>query len=132
MFNHIMIGTNDIDRSKAFYEKVIGVIGTPRIMDNIAPSGHRRVFLSHDGGVLALTQPINDEPASCANGMTIGFKCASPEQVTELHDVAVAAGGQSVEAPPGLRETGTMGQIYLSYFRDPDGHKICGIFRPAA
>lgn len=132
MFNHIMIGTNDIDRSKAFYEKVIGVIGTPRVMDNIAPSGHRRVFLSYDGGTLALTQPIDDQPATCANGMTIGFKCSSPEQVAQLHDVAIAAGGQSTEAPPGPRDMGPMGQIHLSYFRDPDGHKICGIFRPAA
>lgn len=131
MFNHIMIGTNDIDRAQTFYEKVIGVLGAPRIMDNTAPSGHRRVFLSHDGGVLALTQPIDDQPATCANGLTIGFKCSSPEQVAELHDAAIKAGGESIESPPGLRET-SMGQIYLSYFRDLDGHKICGIYRPAA
>lgn len=130
MFNHIMIGTNDIDRAKAFYEKVLKVVGVEGSMDNTLDSGIRRVFFMHDGDVLALSQPIDGEPASCANGMTIGFKCDSPEQVKELHDAAVAAGGTSIEDPPGLRES-NMGPIHLSYFRDLDGHKICGIHRPA-
>lgn len=128
MFNHIMIGTNDIEKSKAFYEKVLGVLGAKGSMDNTAGSGHKRVFFMHEGNVLALSQPINDEAATCANGMTIGFKCNSPEQVKELHDVAIEAGGTSVEDPPGLRQT-PMGDVHLSYFRDLDGHKICGIYR---
>ena len=128
MFNHIMIGVNDIERSKAFYEKVLGVLGVEGSMDNTADTGHKRVFFMHEGNVLALSEPINDEPATCANGATIGFKCSSAEQVKELHDVAVANGGTSIEDPPGVRET-SMGKIDLSYFRDPDGHKICGIHR---
>lgn len=128
MFNHVMIGTNDIERAKAFYEKVLGVLGAKGAMDNTAASGHKRVFFRHEGNVFALSEPIDDQVATCANGMTIGFKCASPEQVKELHDVAVANGGTSIEEPPGLRET-TMGAVHLSYFRDPDGHKICGIYR---
>ncbi len=130
MFSHIMIGTNDIEKSKAFYEKVLGVVGGGSSMENISKSGHKRIMFSHDGGVLMLTQPINDEPATCANGMTIGFRCSSPEQVQELHDVAVEAGAESIEGAPGLREGGALGPLYLSYFRDPDGHKICGIHRP--
>lgn len=129
MFNHIMIGTNDIEKSKAFYGRVLAVIGCERSMDNATADGTQRVFFLHDGNTLALSQPIDGQPATCANGMTIGFKCDSPEQVKELHDVAVANGGTSIEDPPGLRET-TMGPIHLSYFRDPDGHKICGIHRP--
>ena len=130
MFSHIMIGTNDIEKSKAFYEKVLGVLGAQGSMDNTSASGHRRVFFMHDGGTFALSEPINDEVATCANGMTIGFRCNSAEQVKELHDVAVANGGTSVEDPPGLRE-GAMGPMHLSYFRDLDGHKICGIYRGA-
>ena len=130
MFNHIMIGTNDIDKSKAFYEKVLKVIGVEGSMDNTTDSGTKRVFFMNDGDILALSQPIDGEPATCANGMTIAFKCSSPEQVKELHDAAIAAGGTSIEDPPGLRET-TMGPIHLSYFRDLDGHKICGLHRPA-
>mgnify|MGYP000501250408 CR=1 FL=1 len=130
MFNHIMIGTNDIETSKAFYEKVLGVLGVEGSMDNTADSGHRRVFFMHDGNILALSEPIDDQPATCANGATIGFRCSSPEQVKEFHDVAVANGGTSIEDPPGLREGG-LGAMHLSYFRDPDGHKICGIYRVA-
>ncbi|MXO86120.1 VOC family protein [Altererythrobacter aurantiacus] len=129
MFNHIMIGTNDIDKAKAFYEAVLKVIGGGKAIDNTTADGTKRVFFMHGGNTLALSQPIDGQAATCANGMTIGFKCDSPEQVKELHDVAVANGGTSIEDPPGLRET-TMGPIHLSYFRDLDGHKICGIHRP--
>ena len=131
MFNHIMIGTNDIDKSKAFYEKVLKVIGVEGSMDNTLDSGIKRVFFMHDGDVLALSQPIDGEVATCANGMTIGFKCDSPEQVKELHDVAVANGATSIEGPPGPRDAGQLGIMHLSYFRDLDGHKICGIHREA-
>ena len=72
MFNHIMIGTNDIDKSKAFYEKVLKVVGVEGAMDNTLNSGIKRVFFMHDGDVLALSQPIDGEVATCANGMTIG------------------------------------------------------------
>lgn len=105
MFNHIMIGTNDIEKSKAFYEKVLKVIGVQGAVDNTLDSGIKRAFFIHDGNVLALSQPIDGEAATCANGMTIGFKCDSPEQVKELHDAAIAAGGTSIEDPPGLRES---------------------------
>ena len=128
MFNHIMIGTDDIEAAKDFYLKVLGVLGVENAAENTSASGHKRVFFLHDGDVLALTQPIDNGPVSVSNGMTIGFKCNSPEQVKELHDVAVAAGATSVEDPPGLRET-TMGNAHLCYFRDLDGHKICGIYR---
>ncbi|WP_375289153.1 cupin domain-containing protein [Qipengyuania sp.] len=83
------------------------------------------------GNTFMLTQPIDDEAATCANGMTIGFKCNSPEQVKELHDVAVANGATSIEGPPGPRDAGALGTMHLSYFRDLDGHKICGIHREA-
>ena len=68
-------------------------------------------------------------PASCANGATIGFKCASPEQAREFHDVAVASGGTSIEDPPGLR-SGDLGSLYLAYVRDPDGNKLGAVYRP--
>ncbi len=129
MFNHVMIGSNDIERSKRFYDAVLGVLGAGEPVRNIANSGHTRLFYRHDGSVLCITEPINGEEATSANGATIGFKCSSAEQVRELHDVAVAHGGKSIEDPPGLRES-SMGAIHLSYVRDPDGHKLCGIYRP--
>ena len=130
MFNHIMLGSNDIERSKRFYDAVLGLLGAGEPLRNVAASGHVRLFYRHDGNTLCLTQPINDEPATAANGATIGFKCDSPEQVQAFHDVAVANGGTSIEAAPGLRN-GSLGALYLSYVRDPDGHKLCGLHRPA-
>ena len=77
-----------------------------------------------------MSEPINGESATHANGGTIGFRCASPEQVQQFHDVAVAHGGTSIEQPPGLREGGQLGPMYLAYVRDPDGNKLCALFRP--
>jgi catechol 2,3-dioxygenase-like lactoylglutathione lyase family enzyme len=129
MFNHIVIGSNDIERSKRFYDAVLGTLGAGEPARNKAQSGHDRLFYRHDGGVLCISEPINDEVATVANGGTIGFKCSSPEQVSEFHDAAVAHGGVSIEDPPGMREGG-LGPLYLAYVRDPDGHKLCAIHRP--
>lgn len=128
MFSHIMIGSNDIERSKRFYDAVLGTLGASEPIRNEAPSGHIRLFYRNEGTTFCVTEPINGEEATSANGGTIGFKCSSPEQVQEFHDTAVAHGGQSVEDPPGLRE-GAMGALHLAYVRDPDGNKLCAIYR---
>ena len=130
MFNHIMIGCNDIEKSKDFYAKVLAVLGCPEPMRNEDAKGNVRYFFIHDGSVFALTQPIDGNEATCANGSTIGFRCGSGEKVKELHDVAIANGATSIEDPPGIRES-SMGPMHLSYFRDLDGHKICGIHQGA-
>lgn len=130
MFSHIMIGTNDIDRAKRFYDAVLGVLGTPEPFRNVNKTGQTRLFYRHEGSSFCLTEPLNGEAATSANGGTIGFKCSSPEQVQQFHDVAVAHGGTSVEDPPGLRE-GPSGALHLAYVRDPDGHKLCAMYRPA-
>ena len=129
MFNHIMIGSNDIERSKRFYDAVLGTLGAGEPLRNVAKSGHVRLFYRHNGSSFGIAEPINGEAATCANGGTIGFKCDSPEQVKLFHDTAVAHGGKSIEDPPGLRE-GSLGPMYLAYVRDPDGNKLCAIYRP--
>jgi catechol 2,3-dioxygenase-like lactoylglutathione lyase family enzyme len=131
MFSHVMIGTNDIERSRRFYDAVLGVLGAGEPVRNIAASGHTRLFYRHEGSTFCLTEPINGQEATVANGGTIGFRCNSPEQVKAFHDVAVAHGGQSIEDPPGLR-AGSMGAMHLAYVRDPDGHKLCALHRPKA
>ena len=128
MFNHIMIGANDIERAKRFYDAVLGTLGAGEPVRNVAASGHTRLFYRHDGSTFCITEPINGADATSANGGTIAFKCDSAEQVRKFHDVAVANGGKSVEDPPGLRE-GAMGAMHLSYVLDPDGHKLCAIHR---
>ncbi|MEQ8515559.1 MAG: VOC family protein [Chromatocurvus sp.] len=129
MFSHVMVGTNDIERARLFYDAVLGVLGVGEAMQNTAGSGHDRLFYLHTGGTFCVSEPINDEPATCGNGSTFGFKCHSPEQVREFHDTAVAHGGTSIEDAPGLRES-SMGAMHLAYVRDPDGNKLCAIHLP--
>lgn len=129
MLNHVMVGSNDIARSKRFYTEVLGVLGAGAPLENRAASGHMRLFYRHDSHTFCVSEPIDDAPATPGNGATIGFKCDSPEQVQQFHDVAVAVGGLSIEQPPGLREA-PMGTLYLAYVRDPDGNKLCAIHRP--
>jgi catechol 2,3-dioxygenase-like lactoylglutathione lyase family enzyme len=128
MFNHVMLGSNDLARSQRFYDAVLGVLGAGAPIRNVAGSGHTRLFYRHDGGMFCLTEPIDGKPATVSNGFTLGFRCKSPEQVKEFHDVAVAHGGVSIEDPPGLR-SGSTGAVHLSYVRDPDGHKLCALYR---
>ncbi len=128
MFSHIMIGSNDIERSKRFYDAVLGTLGAGEPMRNVAASGHTRLFYRHGGNTFCISEPINGEPATAANGGTIGFQCDSPEQVQAFHDIAVADGGISTENAPGLRSN-SIGSMHLAYVRDPDGNKLCAIHR---
>lgn len=131
MFSHIMVGTNDITRAQRFYDTVLAVLGAGAPIRNVAKTGQVRLFYRHEGVSFGVTEPINGEPATAANGGTIGFKCSSPEQVRAFHDVAVANGGSSIEEPPGPRDAGT-GVLHLAYVRDPDGNKLCALHRPKA
>lgn len=124
-----MVGSKDIERSKRFYDALLGVLGAGEPFRNVGPSGHTRLFYRHDGASFCVTEPINGEEATFANGGTIGFKCNSPEQVQQFHDTAIAHGGTTCEDPPGLRN-GSLGAMYLAYVRDPDGHKLCALYRP--
>jgi catechol 2,3-dioxygenase-like lactoylglutathione lyase family enzyme len=125
MFSHIMVGSNDIDRSKRFYDAVFGAIGgRPGMQDE------KGVNYRHNGAMLMVRPPLNGEAASHGNGSTIGFKLDSPDQVNVWHDAGVAAGGTSIEDPPGIRQGG-FGKLHLAYLRDPDGNKLCGLHRPA-
>ena len=128
MFSHIMVGSNDIERSKRFYDAVLATLGASEPHRNVNGTGNTRLFYRHNGGSFGISEPINGEPASVANGSTIGFSCTSPEQVKAFHDAAIANGGTSIEQPPGLRES-KMGAMHLGYVRDPDGNKICAVFR---
>lgn len=129
MLNHTMVGSNDIERSKRFYDALLAVLGAGAPARNVNATGQVRYFYRHDGSTFCISEPINGEPATAGNGGTVGFKCNSAEQVTQFHDVAVAHGGQSIEQAPGLRQN-SLGDLYLSYVRDPDGNKLCAIYRP--
>jgi catechol 2,3-dioxygenase-like lactoylglutathione lyase family enzyme len=123
MFSHIMVGSNDIDRSKKFYDAVFTAIGGKP--GNVDAKG--RIIYAHNGGVFLVSKPIDGKPASHANGGTVGFTMASADQANAWHKAGVANGGTAIEDPPGPR-----GAMYLAYLRDPDGNKLCALHRTPA
>jgi catechol 2,3-dioxygenase-like lactoylglutathione lyase family enzyme len=125
MFSHIMVGTNDLERAKSFYDAVLATLGVPPAMVD-----RHRIFYRTPTGVFSVSLPIDGEAATTANGATIGFACSTPEQADAWHAAGVANGGVPIEEPPGVREGG-MGKLYLAYLRDPDGNKICALHRMA-
>lgn len=127
MFSHIVVGANDIAASKAFYDALLAALGAkPGFID---PEGN--VVYRHQGALLIVGHPRNGEPATPANGGTIGFSCGSPGDVDAWHAAGVGQGGASIEDPPGPRQT-PFGPLYLAYLRDPAGNKLCAAHRPAA
>jgi catechol 2,3-dioxygenase-like lactoylglutathione lyase family enzyme len=123
MFSHVMVGTNDLERSRAFYDAVLGALGVkPGTVDR------HRVFWRSPSGVFSASLPIDGRPATVGNGSTLGFACSSTAQVDAWHAAGLAHGGTTCEDPPGIRQ-GAAGQLYLAYLRDPDGNKICALYR---
>jgi len=126
MFSHVMVGVNDLEVSKKFYDAVLGTLGVDPGVAN-----KNRYFYRSKTGTFAISTAINGEPACHGNGSTIGFKMESPEQVEAWHAAGIANGGTTCEEPPGFRD-GSVGKLYLAYLRDPDGNKLCGLHRPRA
>jgi catechol 2,3-dioxygenase-like lactoylglutathione lyase family enzyme len=123
MYSHMMVGSNDIARSKKFYDATFAAMGgKPGMQD---PKG--RLIYMHNGSMFLVTPPIDGEPATHGNGCTVGF-AMSPEQANAWHEAGIAHGGTAIEDPPGVREGNGM-KLYLAYLRDPDGNKLCALHR---
>ena len=125
MFTHITIGANDIEASRKFYDAALGALGIPPGTDD----DRGRVWWRTPRGAFAITRPLDGQPACHANGGTIGFGARDAEAVKAFHDAGVAAGGTSIEDPPGERN-GPFGTLVLGYLRDPSGNKIYAVHRP--
>ena len=121
MFNHIVVGSNNLENSKAFYDALFSAIGGKPGKDL-----GERVAYQHNGSGFVVTKPINGEPATFANGGTIGLAMESAEQIDAWHAAGVANGGTTCESPPCERDLG-FARAYLAYLRDPDGNKLCAI-----
>ena len=124
MYSHNMVGSNDIARSKTFYDAIFTAIGgKPGFQDDKG-----RLIYIHNDGMFLVTTPIDGQPASAGNGCTIGFAMDTPEQADAWHAAGIAHGGTAIEDPPGWREA-SFGRLYLAYLRDPDGNKLCALKR---
>ena len=124
MYSHVMVGSNDIGRSKKFYDALFGAIGGKPAMED----EHGRLIYANNGGLFLVTPPINGKTACHANGGTIGFAVSGSEQADAWHEAGVEAGGTAIENPPGIRSN-AFGSLYLAYLRDPDGNKLCATYR---
>jgi catechol 2,3-dioxygenase-like lactoylglutathione lyase family enzyme len=118
MIGYATIGTNDLERATSFYDKVLEPLGGKRTFAN----GERMQFYgsSETPGMIAISKPYDEQPASFGNGSMFGFPAKTKEQVDAAHAAALAAGG-TCDGPPGQR----LPTFYGAYFRDPDGNKIC-------
>lgn len=120
MFTHIVIGTNDIEASRRFYDAIFVTSGGSAGMVD-----HKgRLVYTRDGGRLMITKPIDGNPATWANGSTIGLVMPSSEAIDKWHAAGLANGGIAIESAPSIRQIGEK-RMYLAYLRDPTGNKLC-------
>lgn len=125
IISHLSLGTNDLDASAAFYDRVLATLGCRRIMEHPGAIAYGRAFPE-----FWIQQPIDGEPAETANGSHVGFLASARTEVDAFHATAIAAGGTD-DGLPGPREE--YGAAYYGCFvRDPDGHKVEAIFWDAA
>ena len=124
MFSHVMVGANNIEESRAFYDKIFKVLGADpgKMYPNL--SGQKRYFYNFKGTTFCITEPIDGKPATVSNGATIGFNIDNTEQGDAWHKAGIENGGISIEEEPGIRNYGKF-SMYLAYLRDPTGNKLC-------
>ena len=117
MFSHAYFGSNDLDKSKSFFDAALGALGYAGV------STPHAVLYPSPTGALLVAPPLNGEAATSSNGATLGFSAKSYAEVDAFHAAGVAAGG-TCEGAPGFRAS-SPGNQYGAYLRDPDGNKIC-------
>jgi catechol 2,3-dioxygenase-like lactoylglutathione lyase family enzyme len=122
VFTHVFLGSNDIERSRVFYDATMGALGYTRVSANDAP----RLVYSGGGQSLIISKPFNGRPATCANGATLGLRADSKGAVDRFHAAGLASGGTE-EGPPSARSNAP-NDAYGAYLKDPDGHKICAFY----
>jgi len=123
MFTHVMLGANDLDESKKFYDATMGALGYD---SGFVHEGFNRFTYSSEHAYLTIGLPIDKMPASSANGGTVSFAAKSTDLIDHWHAAGIANGGVACEDPPGIRERADR-KYYAAYLRDPAGNKICAI-----
>lgn len=125
MIGYVTLGSDDLDRSRAFYDALFGEIGASRLMQ--MESGFTLYGTGWGQPGVAVTRPYNGQPMVAGNGNMVSLVVDSREKVDRLYAKALELGG-SDEGPPGVRGEEGDRAFYGAYFRDPDGHKFC-VFR---
>ncbi|WP_313808172.1 VOC family protein [Sphingobium sp.] len=118
MFTHVMVGTNDLGKARAFYDAVFQAIGAAPGVEF-----HGRAFYSHKGTGFGVGAPADGNAATYANGGTVGFAAVNQDAVDAWHAAGLVNGGVC-DGTPGHRPLAP-GNTYAAYLRDPDGNKLC-------
>lgn len=125
IFTHVTVGTNDLEKARAFYDNVLATLGYKRFTD----LGDNGSIWGEDAPSFFVLKPANGEPATVGNGVTVSFIAPSRAAVDAFHAAAMAA-GSSDEGAPGTRDWAP--NAYAAYARDPDGNKLTSYcFKPA-
>ncbi len=119
LYTHVVIGTNDLPRAKAFYDALFNTLGGQALGELMG-----KLLYEKDGQMFMVGRPIDGQPATVANGFTLGFALSSVEAVEAWHRVGVEHGGTAIEDAPGVRTIGGR-KYFMAYLRDPDGNKLC-------
>ena len=130
MIGYVTLGTNDLDKARAYYDALLGELGAKRLME-LEENGFTLYGVDMTTPAIAITSPFNGKAAQPGNGNMIALQMRERGQVDSFHKKALELGG-SDEGAPGLRGDDGPMAFYAAYFRDPEGNKLCAFrFGPA-
>jgi len=118
MIGYVTLGTNNLDKAVAFYDKLLAEIGAGRFLET-------EQFVAWSTGPeqagLSVTKPFDGKEATVGNGTMVALMVDANEKVDAIHKKAMELGATD-EGAPGPR--GDMPGFYAGYFRDLDGNKL--------
>ena len=123
MIGYVTLGTDNLDRARAYYDALLGTIGAKRLVQFPDQDGGFTMYSTGKGRpAIVLTKPYDKQGADCGNGNMIAIVMDKKSKVDAFHAKAIELGGTD-EGAPGYRGDPSFG-YYFGYFRDPDGHKL--------
>ena len=123
MIGYSMIGTNDIDRSRRFYEALVKILGGDELRDISTDRQSWFRGLSRSSTPFAIVKTYDGAPAAPGNGNMLALVAMTRDLVDAAYAKALELGAKD-EGAPGIRGSVARG-FYAAYFRDPDGNKLC-------
>jgi catechol 2,3-dioxygenase-like lactoylglutathione lyase family enzyme len=123
VFSHVTVGSNDMPRSRGFYDQVLGTLGLKRLADyGDEAIGYGREGIDTERYPFWVLKPYDRGRATSGNGWHCAFLAPDRAAVDAFHALALKLGG-SDEGQPGLRPD-YHANYYAAYVRDPDGNKL--------